>query len=92
VEKTGCALHHQTSQEYDEGLPYGFHLKLVASFVYKYGCLVAENEADVLSLYAVAYLHDSIENARLSYNDVVKLVKKPRSRGGASQRRYQDSN
>ncbi|MDR1170785.1 MAG: phosphodiesterase [Prevotellaceae bacterium] len=76
MEKTGCALHHQTNQEYDEDLPYGFHLKLVASFVTKYGYLVAGNEPDVLILYAAAYLHDSIEDARLSYNDVVKLLKK----------------
>jgi hypothetical protein len=75
IEKEGCSLHHQTNQEYDENLPYGFHLKLVASFVTKYGYLVAENEADVLILYAAAYLHDSIEDARLSYNDVSKLIK-----------------
>jgi (p)ppGpp synthase/HD superfamily hydrolase len=79
IEEIGCKLHHQTNQEYDENLPYGFHLKLAASFVTKYGYLVAENEADVLTLYVAAYLHDSIEDARVSYNDVVKLIKNFRS-------------
>jgi (p)ppGpp synthase/HD superfamily hydrolase len=75
IESIGCELHHQTNQKYDENLPYGFHLKLAASFVSKYGYLTAENEADVLILFAAAYLHDTIEDARLSYNDVVRIMK-----------------
>jgi (p)ppGpp synthase/HD superfamily hydrolase len=75
IESICYELHRQTNQKYDETLPYGFHLKLAASFVSKYGYLVADKEADVLILFAAAYLHDTIEDARLSYNDVVHLMK-----------------
>ena len=56
-------------------LPYGFHLKMTVSYVSRYGYLVAETEADILILYASAFLHDTIEDARMTYNDVVKFLK-----------------
>ena len=81
IEKTGCEIHQETNHKYSGYLPYGFHLNMVASYVAKYGYLVAENDADVLTLFAASYLHDSIEDARLSYNDVVKLVKNLKTEG-----------
>ena len=48
---------------------------MTASYVSRYGYLVAECEADVLILYAAAYLHDTIEDARMTYNDVVKFIR-----------------
>lgn len=75
MEKEAFAIHDRVNQRYGKFLPYGFHLKLTASYVSRYGYLVAETEADVLVLYASAYLHDTIEDARMTYNDVVKFVR-----------------
>ncbi len=47
---------------------------MVADSVYKYGYLVCVNEADVLPLFFGAYYHDSIEDARLTYNDAKKIA------------------
>lgn len=75
LETAAFAIHDSVNQKYDKVLPYGFHLKLTASFVSKYGYEVAENEYDIPILYAAAYLHDCIEDARMSYNDVVKFIR-----------------
>lgn len=68
-------IHDDVNQKYDHVLPYGFHLKMTVSYVSRYGYLVAEAEADILILYASAFLHDTIEDARMTYNDVVKFLK-----------------
>ena len=74
LEKAAFQIHDDVNQKYDHVLPYGFHLKMAASFVSRYGYLVAESEADILILYAGAYLHDTIEDARMTYNDIVKFI------------------
>ena len=74
LEKASFQIHDDVNQKYDHVLPYGFHLKMVASFVSRYGYLVAESEADILVLYGSAYLHDTIEDARMTYNDIVKFI------------------
>ena len=74
LEKAAFQIHDDVNQKYDHVLPYGFHLKMVASFVSRYGYLVAEREADILVLYGSAYLHDTIEDARMTYNDIVKFI------------------
>jgi hypothetical protein len=43
---------------------------MVVDEVYKYGHEVCAGEQDVLPLFFGAYFHDSIEDARQSYNDV----------------------
>ena len=68
-------LHESVNQTYDEAHPYGFHLDMVADSVFKYGHCVCADEADVLPLFFGAYYHDSIEDARLTYNDVMKIAK-----------------
>lgn len=73
-ETAAFAIHDQVNQKYGDILPYGFHLKMTASYVSRYGYLVAETEEDVLILYAAAYLHDSIEDARLTFNDLVRFI------------------
>ena len=64
-------LHQSVNETYGENLPYGFHLDMVAEGLRDYGHLVCAAEADILPLFFGAYFHDSIEDARLSYNDVM---------------------
>ena len=67
-------LHESVNQTYDDVLPYGYHLDMVVDSVYKYGHEVCASESDILPLFFGAYYHDSIEDARLSYNDVMKIA------------------
>lgn len=68
-------LHESVNQTYGDNLPYGFHLDMVAEGVRLYGYLVCAQEADVVPLFFGAYFHDSIEDARLSYNDVMRQAR-----------------
>jgi (p)ppGpp synthase/HD superfamily hydrolase len=68
-------LHESVNQHYDKKHPYGFHLDMVADSVFKYGHLVCQQEADILPLFFAAYYHDSIEDARMTYNDVTKAAR-----------------
>ena len=64
------------NQTYGDDLPYGFHLDMVVEGVICYGYLVCAREEDVLPLFFGGYFHDSIEDARQSYNDVLRTAKK----------------
>ena len=68
-------LHESVNQQYDKKHPYGFHLDMVADSVFKYGHLICQSEHDVLPLFFGAVYHDSIEDARMSYNDVTKAAR-----------------
>ena len=69
-------LHQSVNQIYGDNLPYGFHLDMVVEMISKYGHLVCACENDLLPLFFGGFFHDSIEDARLSYNDVMKRAKK----------------
>ena len=69
------ALHESVNQTYGDGLPYGYHLDMVASLVRVYGHLVCAAQTDVVPLLFGAYYHDSIEDARLTYNDVMRQAR-----------------
>lgn len=69
-------LHQHVNQTYGDNLPYGFHLDMVVEGIRNYGHEVCVREEDVLPLFFGGYFHDSIEDARLSYNDVMKEAKK----------------
>ena len=69
-------LHQSVNQTYGDNLPYGFHLDMVAEGVRDYGHLVCAKEEDVVPLFFGAYYHDSIEDARLSYNDVMREARR----------------
>lgn len=69
-------LHQSVNQTYGDNLPYGFHLDMVAEGVRDYGHLVCAREEDVVPLFFGAYYHDSIEDARLSYNDVMREARR----------------
>ena len=68
-------LHESVNQHYDKVHPYGFHLDMVADSVFKYGHLVCQNEHDFVPLFFGAFYHDSIEDARMTYNDVTKAAR-----------------
>ena len=75
IDDIQCAAHtthSDVNQFYGNGLPYSYHLDSVAECVRRYGHLVCNLHQDVLPLMFGAYFHDSIEDARLSYNDVTK--------------------
>jgi len=65
-------LHASVNQTYGDHLPYGYHLDMVVDGIREFGHLVCVCEADVLPLFFSGYYHDSIEDARLTYNDVMK--------------------
>ena len=69
------ALHASVNHAYDRIRPYGFHLDMVVNWVNKYIGEVCVNEQDILPVYFAAFYHDSIEDARLSYNDVMKIAR-----------------
>lgn len=75
IKQSAHKLHKDVNQTYDRVHPYGFHLDMVADSVFKYGNEVCACEQDVLPLFFAAYYHDSIEDARLTYNDVTKIAK-----------------
>ena len=67
------ALHQSVNQTYGDELPYGYHLDMVVNGIRDFGHLVCAGEEDVLPLFFGGYYHDSIEDARLTYNDVLKV-------------------
>ena len=69
-------LHQSVNETYGDELPYGFHLDMVVEGVCCYGHLVCVREEDVLPIFFGAFYHDSIEDARLTYNDVMKVARK----------------
>lgn len=75
IKKSAHELHASVNQTYGEGYPYGFHLDMVADSVYKYGYAVCDDEKDVVPLFFGAFYHDSIEDARLTHNDVKHIAR-----------------
>ncbi len=69
------SLHASVNQTYDEVHPYGYHLDMVADGVSRFAYLVCDDKVDVLPLMFAAYYHDSIEDARKTYNDVVRIAR-----------------
>ncbi|MCH5174538.1 MAG: hypothetical protein J1F40_01460 [Prevotellaceae bacterium] len=76
IKESAHALHASVNQTYDGDRPYGFHLDMVADSVYKYGHVVCTGEQDILPMFFGTYYHDSIEDACLTYNDVMRIAKR----------------
>lgn len=75
IGEAACALHASVNQTYDETLPYGHHLTMVADAARKFGAEVVAQEEDVVPVLFAAYYHDSIEDARQTYNDVMRTAR-----------------
>ncbi len=76
IKQEAHALHAAVNQTYDHVHPYALHLDMVAAGVYKYGHYVCIGNQDVVPLLFGAYFHDSIEDARQTYNDIVKTARR----------------
>ena len=75
IRQSAHHLHEQVNQTYGGGRPYGYHLDMVVQGIRDFGHLVCTREQDVLPLFFGGYYHDSIEDARLSYNDVLRTAR-----------------
>lgn len=62
------------NQQYGDNLPYSFHLKMVKAVGERFIYLLPESVRDDVRLALAG--HDLIEDARWTYNDVVKLFNK----------------
>ena len=69
-------LHASVNQFYDNTLPYSFHLDSVVDYVTKYSHEVCAHEAHIIPILFGAYFHDSLEDTRISYNDLTKIALK----------------
>lgn len=74
ISKAAWDTHEAVRQTYGSRLPYGYHLTMVAEAVMEFGWSVVESEDDILPVIFGAYFHDSIEDARLTYHDVMKIA------------------
>lgn len=72
IREAAHELHASVNQFYGDGLPYAYHLDGVAEGVARYGGEVCMQEEDVLPLMFGVWFHDSIEDARQTYNDTKK--------------------
>ena len=75
IRQSAHDLHQSVNQTYGDDLPYGFHLDMVAEGIIGFGHLVCAGEDDVLPLFFGGYFHDSIEDARVTYNDVMNIAR-----------------
>ena len=75
IRKEAANVHANVNQHYDE-YPYFYHLNKVAEHVIEYLPDIIECKDDILPVLFGAYFHDSIEDARLTYNDVKKIARK----------------
>ena len=69
-------LHESVNQVYGDDLPYSLHLDMVAEGINSYGHLVCAREEDVVPLYFGSFFHDSIEDTRQTYHDIMKRARK----------------
>lgn len=67
-------IHENVNQFYDEVHPYGMHLDMVAFWAKKYAHKILEDENDFSPLFFGVYFHDTIEDARLTYSDILKIA------------------
>ena len=64
------------NQKYGDNKPYSFHLCMVADLAMEYGHIVCEYEHHIIPIIFGAYFHDAIEDARVTYNDMMKIASK----------------
>ena len=66
-----CDLHdNKCNQKYNKNLPYSFHLEMVAAQAMKFEKYIPVDNPYHDAVWAGIWGHDSIEDARLTYNDI----------------------
>jgi len=75
IRQSAYELHRSVNQTYGDGLPYGYHLDMVVDAVREFGYLVCADEDDIIPMLFGGYFHDSIEDARQTYNDVMNRAR-----------------
>ena len=77
MRRRAAEIHASVNQKYDE-LPYSFHTNFVSMVFMQHGsvCFASRNAmvSDGLSAVFGAIFHDTIEDARLTYNDVKQIA------------------
>ena len=68
AENFAIISHGNTNHYYDEYLPYEFHLRMVVKAAKDFIKLVPKDLRD--NVIAACWLHDAIEDVRLTYNDI----------------------
>lgn len=71
IRESAHKIHDHVNQHYDKIHPYGYHLDMVAAGVVRYADALNVIPGDFAPLLFGAYYHDSIEDARMTYNNVV---------------------
>lgn len=66
----------EVNQKYNKVLPYSFHLEMVAKQAEKFEHLIPCDNPYYTNIWVSIYGHDSIEDARLTYNDLVTKFNK----------------
>ncbi len=84
IARHAAACHEAVNQKYGEGLPYSFHLRLTASYACRFAHLLPADEDEIETLLAAAYFHDTLEDARLTYNDLTALFTRLNDEHGLS--------
>lgn len=64
------------NQWYDKNLklPYSYHLQLVVDTICRYSYILDGNMDDFKKAIIIGYLHDIVEDCRLTFNDLSKLI------------------
>ena len=76
IKESAGTLHDiECNQKYGGGKPYSYHLNMVADAAMDYGHMICDNVDHVIPIIFGAYFHDAIEDARMTYNDILKLSK-----------------
>ena len=81
IEARASALHASVNQYYGRDLPYAFHLRLAASYLTRFSDDIPMDEDNIETLYAAIYFHDSLEDTRITYNDLKKLLQSLNEQG-----------
>lgn len=64
---------HQSTNHLYDGLPYIVHLSMVVNYATKYSHLLPSKDCKG-EVIAACWLHDTIEDCRVTYNDLKKVV------------------
>lgn len=89
VRQMANEAHADTNQKYGGIYPYALHLNWVSNTARRFNMYLEENE--LLEAYCTAPLHDIIEDARYTYNNVLDLLKEAKIVGAELRERVAEN-